>query len=285
MTAKDFLYVSKPGIVFGNAFAAVGGFFIGSPDGLRFSGLLGLFVGTSAIIAGSCAINNYLDRDLDKRMTRTHKRPLVTGALSIRAALLYAFGMLAAGVAALLIFTNLRTALIGLVGAILYTLVYGYAKRRTPYATLIGAFPGAIPPFAGYVAATGRIDTGAWLLFFAMFAWQIPHFYAIAIRRLDEYQAAHVPVMPAVKGLARTVWEMRAAGIAFPLLCYFLAHQGYAGFMFGTAMVLVSLYWLQPMFSPHWRAETVATATEVFKRSLLVLGVFCSAMVLSHILL
>lgn len=285
MAVKDFLTVVKPGIVFGNAFAAVGGFFVGSPDEVRLSSLLGLTVGTVCVIAGSCVINNYLDRSLDARMRRTRKRPSVTGSIPVRMAMLYAGVLLAAGLLILLWKTNPLTAGIGALGALLYTIIYGYSKRKTHHGTFVGAFPGATPPLAGYVAATNQLDLGAWLVFAAMFAWQMPHFYAISIRRLEDYRAAGLPVLPAVKGLSRTVWEMRLYGLLFPLLCYWLAHEGYAGFLFGATMILISLYWLLPMFSPNWRSETIATAKEVFKRSLVVLLVFCIAMTLSHVLI
>ncbi len=285
MKLRDFINVAKPGIVFGNVFAAVGGFFIGSPESVNWSALTGLAVGTLMIIAGSCVINNYLDRDIDVRMSRTRKRPSVRGVIPVKIAMIYAGSLLALGLLMLLWLTNAPTALIGFGGALLYTLLYGYTKRHTPYATFIGAFPGATPPLAGYIAATGRFDLGALLVFSAMFAWQMPHFYAISLRRLEDYKAAGVPVMPAVKGLARTVWEMRFYGVAFIVLCFAISHYGYAGFMFGCGTILAGLYWLAAMFSPYWRTDTTAVAKKVFLRSLAVLFVFCSLMVLSHVLL
>jgi protoheme IX farnesyltransferase len=180
---KDFVFVAKPGIVFGNVFAGVGGFFIGSPDSVNRPALFGLITGMTAIIAASCVVNNYLDADIDARMKRTAKRPSVTGAVPVRIGRIYAAALYLAGFSLLFGLTNLKTALIGLFGAVMYTVVYGYAKRHTPWATLIGAFPGATPPLAGYVAATGRFDEAAWLLFVIMFAWQMPHFHAIAIHR------------------------------------------------------------------------------------------------------
>ncbi|QQS18246.1 protoheme IX farnesyltransferase [Candidatus Saccharibacteria bacterium] len=209
MRVKDFVIVAKPGIVFGNVFAGVGGFFVGSPDVVKWPALFGLIAGMTAIIAASCVVNNYLDADIDARMKRTAKRPSVTGVIPLRVGRIYAAMLYALGFVLLLWLTGVPTALIGLFGAVMYTMVYGYAKRRTPWATFIGALPGATPPLAGYVAATGRFDEAAWLLFIIMLAWQMPHFHAIAIRRLADYTAANIPVMPGVHGLPRTVWEMR----------------------------------------------------------------------------
>lgn len=281
---RDFVDVAKPGIVFGNAFAVVGGYFVGTGT-INWTTLLSLTVGAAAIIAASCVINNYLDRDIDKHMHRTAKRPSVTGTIPLDIAMYYATLLYAVGFGLLLWQTNMMVVLLGLACALLYTVVYGYAKRHTHYATLIGAVPGALPPAIGYVAAVGTFDLGATLLFLIMFSWQIPHFYAIAIRRQQDYQRAGIPVMPAAKGLPRTVWEMRFFGIAFIVLCFLLSRLGYTGFMFGLGMVAVGLYWLVPMFSPDWRTHTVETAKLVFKRSMLVLMTLCSFWALTHVLL
>lgn len=285
MTWRDFLTVTKPGIVFGNTFAAVGGYFVATGT-IHWSTLLGLTLGTAAIIAASCVVNNYMDRDIDKYMDRTAKRPSVTGVIPFNIAMYYAAGLYVIGLVLLFITTNIFTVLLGIIGALLYTVVYGYAKRRTPYGTLIGAIPGAIPPVAGYAAASGHLLDGAQLmLFLIMVAWQMPHFYAIAIYRQKDYERANVPVMPAVHGLARTVWEMRLYGIAFILLCFLLANRGYEGFMFGLGMTALGVYWLIPMFSPDWRFKTAELGKIVFKRSLVVLMALCSFWVLTHVLL
>ncbi len=286
MKLKNFLLVTKPGIVVGNVLAVFGGFlYAAGDDGVRLAALFGVTVGVLFVIAASCVVNNYLDRGIDSRMRRTAKRPSVTGVIPYRTAILYAAIMYVLGFGLMLWQTNLLTVAIGLFGAVFYTLVYGLAKRRTHWGTLVGALPGATPPLAGYTAATGQLDLAAWLLFAVMVCWQMPHFYAIGVFRLEDYEAAHVPVLPAVRGLSRTVWEMRLYGLLFVITCYALARWGHAGFMFGTAMVLLGLYWLQPMFSPHWRGETVATARTVFKRSLHVLFGLCFFLAMSHVLL
>jgi len=277
--------VAKPGIVVGNVLATLGGFLLASEHGVDKPTLFAAVFGTLFVIAASCVVNNYLDRDIDRKMTRTAKRPSVTGVLPLRVGIIYATFLYILGFGVLLWQTNILTAVIGFVGALFYTVVYGYAKRHTHHATLIGALPGATPPLAGYVAATGHIDLTASVLFLAMLAWQMPHFYAIGLRRLKQYQAAHIPVLPAVKGLSRTVWEMRAYALLFLLSCYLLAHYAQAGFMFGLAMLMVSVYWFQPIFSPNWRSQTTQVATTVFKRSLTVLFAFCIFLALSHVLL
>ncbi|QQS19513.1 protoheme IX farnesyltransferase [Candidatus Saccharibacteria bacterium] len=285
MRLKDFILVAKPGIVVGNTLAVLGGFLYGSVDGVHFTALVGAVFGALLIIAASCVLNNYLDRDIDRRMHRTAKRASVTGIIPYRIALYYAAAMYLLGFGLMLWLTNIPTAAIGLTGAVLYTSVYYHAKRRTYWGTFVGAFPGATPPLAGYVAATGRLDRAALLLFIIMFVWQMPHFYAVGIFRMEDYKRANLPILPLAKGLSRTVWEMRFYGLLFIVACFLLARWEKAGFMFGLAMITMGLYWLQPMFSPNWRRATEATAQLVFKRSLQVLIALCFFLAMSHVLL
>ncbi len=284
MTWRDFVTLAKPGIVAGNLLAAIGGYFVATGT-IHLATLAGLIFGTGLVIAGSCVINNYLDRNIDSHMRRTAKRPSVTGVIPLSIGLWYAAVLLVVGFALLLLLTNLLTALVGLTGMVFYTVVYGYAKRKTHLGTLVGSLPGATPPVAGYVAVTGHLDVGALLLFLILIAWQMPHFYAIALFRLDEYKDAGLPVLPAVKGLSRTVWEMRLYGIAFVILCFILSRLHYEGFMFGLGMVALGGYWLAAMFSPEWRTQTDRLARLVFKRSLLVLISLSLFWILSHVLL
>lgn len=285
MKLKDFILVAKPGIVVGNALAVLGGYIYGSSDGVRWAGLFGAVVGSLLVIAASCVVNNYLDRDIDRKMTRTRKRPSVSGVIPYRTAMYYAAALYVLGFGLLLWLTNWQTVGVGLLGAILYTIVYYMAKRRTHWGTFVGAIPGATPPLAGYLAATGQFDMMAVMVYVVMFAWQMPHFYSIGIFRSEDYKRAEVPVLPLVKGLSRTVWEMRVYGLVFLASCFWLARWGEAGFMFGLAMVGLSAYWLQPMFSPSWRRQTEATARLVFKRSLHVLFGLCFFLAMSHVLL
>ncbi len=285
MRLKDFILVAKPGIVVGNTLAVLGGFLYGSPDGVVFSRLAGVVFGSLLLIAASCVVNNYLDRDIDRHMHRTAKRPSVTGVIPYKTAMYYVAAMYVFGFGLVFWLTHALTVAVGFAAAVLYTLVYYVAKRRTHWGTFVGAFPGATPPLAGYVAATGELNQAALLLFAIMFAWQMPHFYAIGIFRAEDYKRAKVPVLPAVKGLSRTVWEMRIYGLAFIMSCYLLARWEQAGFMFGLAMITLGLYWLHPMFSPNWRRDTEAIARTVFKRSLHVLFGLCFFLAMSHVLL
>jgi len=144
-------------------------------------------------------LNNYLDRDFDARMARTRKRALPAGLIEPHRALSFGVGLVLFGVLLLAVEVNLLTGFLVLLAAFLYVLVYTPLKRVTWWNTTFGAIPGAIPPMAGWAAATGHVGAGAWALFAILFAWQHPHFFAIAWMFRDDYRAAGFKMLPVVE--------------------------------------------------------------------------------------
>lgn len=265
-----YIMLTKPGIVLGNVLAAMGAYFVVRAQ-FDVATFLAMSVGTAFVIAGSCVINNYLDRDIDVYMKRTAKRPSVTGVISARVGLPYAALLLVAGFGLLFWLTPLITALLGLFGALSYVVAYGFAKRKTHWGTFVGAFPGAVPPLAGYVAAAGALDWVAYSLFAMMFTWQMVHFYAITLFRMKEYGAAGIPVLPVAKSIKRTLIEMRLYGLLFVLATIWLTIQNGAGFTFLLIMIPLALYWLLPLNQTIHRDKLLAVARTIFGRSLIVL--------------
>ena len=202
-------------------------------------------------------------------MKRTRKRALVINAVRPGIAILYAaiLGML--GFSVLLIYTNNLTALVGLVGIVAYVGLYSFFKRRTPYGTLVGSISGAVPPVAGYTAASNQLDLGAVLLFFILVFWQMPHFYAIAIRRQKEYAAANIPTMPIERGLVRTKIEMLCYLIAYTAAIIGLAVFGYAGIVYLLVMIPTSLVWVYLSIDGFYTKDNVAWARKMFLFSLI----------------
>lgn len=264
---SSYYKVTKPGIIRGNVIVTIAGYLFAAPSPFSVSTFLGLICGTSLIIAAGCVFNNVLDRDIDSKMKRTKKRPVVTGEIPKINALVYGAVLSIVGFWLLLAYTNKLTALIGLVGLLFYVVVYGIAKRKTINSTLIGTISGATPPVAGYAAATNTIDTAAILLFLVLVFWQMPHFYAIAIFRSKEYAAAHLPTAPLVKGIAYTKKLMLLYGVLFILATQLLAITGYMGIVYSIAMLIVALNWLRIIASPDI-TDTNAWAIKVFKVSL-----------------
>src|SRR5690348_2228318 len=156
-----------------------------------------MLAGLAFVMASGCVFNNYIDRDIDAAMGRTKDRALVVGRISKRAAFVYGTMLGAAGFGLLVFFTNMLTVAVAGTGFFFYVFMYSlWSKRRTVHSTIIGSVAGATPPIVGYAATSGRLDLAAALLFLTLVLWQMPHFYAIGIRRFGEYAAAGIPILP-----------------------------------------------------------------------------------------
>lgn len=186
-TWKDFIALTKPGIIRSNVIAVFAGFWLASQWDLQYGKLIWTILGAVLVMASSCVFNNYFDRDFDMKMERTKKRALPTGKLSPRIVLWYAIILGIFGLAVLFSFSGLLAGLFGAVGMFVYVVVYTlWLKRTSTWSTSIGAISGAMPPVIGYVAVTGKVDLGAWLLFALLFLWQPPSFPLLS-DRLNPY--------------------------------------------------------------------------------------------------
>lgn len=244
-TWKDFVAVTKPGILRSNLIAVFAGFWLASHWELQYGKLILTLIGTMLIMASSCVFNNYFDRELDMKMDRTKNRALPVGKLSPRTVLIYAVLLGVAGLVILFAFSGLLAGLFGIVGMAVYVLIYTlWLKRSSTWSTSVGAISGAMPPVIGYVAVSGKVDLGAVLLFALLFLWQPPHFWALGIRRVEEYRAAGFPLLPVVKGIPRTKLQMLpyiALLIPIPILMY---AYDYTGIWFLVIGELLSVAWL-----------------------------------------
>lgn len=234
-----------------------------------------MLLGVSLVMASACVFNNYLDRDIDDRMARTKGRALVTGEISVPYALAYGTALVFVGTTLLVVLTNPLTAAVALFGHVAYVVLYGIAKRKTVHGTVVGSISGAVPPVVGYVAVTNQIDLLAVLLFLVLVFWQMPHFYAIAIFRLRDYQNAGIPVLPAVKGIERTKIEMMYYIVGFIIVTSLLTVMGYTGYIYAAVMLLLSLRWLQIVAKGATAVDDSLWARQVFRFSLIVLLGFC----------
>lgn len=154
--------------------------------------------GSWLVAAGAAALNQYMERDLDALMRRTQSRPLPQKRITPDGALWFGLALSAVGVLELAFFVNPVTSLLAQASLASYLLCYTPLKRRTSLCTLVGAFPGAIPPVMGWTAATGSFAPQAWILFLILFLWQLPHFLAIAWMYRDDYARAGFPMLPVI---------------------------------------------------------------------------------------
>ena len=286
---KEYYRLAKPGIIYGNLLTTIAAFLFASR--WQFSPhVLETFVaavfGLGFVIGSGCVFNNYLDRHIDARMERTQKRALVSGRIRPRNALIFGGVCGIVGFAILWLHVNPLTAYIALFGWLMYVIVYGYAKRTTHWAAVVGAIPGAVPIVVGYTARTNHFDAAALLLFAILFIWQLPHFYAIAMYRLDEYVAAGIPVLPARKGLLFTRISIIAYIALFTIAVSLLTVFGYAGYLYLIAVLLLGIEWLVHALrrKPDGATQESAWARGVFLQSLIVLLVFSCVLAVSPLL-
>ena len=169
-------------------------------DEINYSSLTMLIIGGFFVTAASNGFNQIIEKDLDKLMNRTSKRPLPDGRMSLTDAYIISITFGVVGLAILYIWLGLACFLLGLFALASYTFIYTPLKQKTPFAVFVGAFPGAIPPLLGYVAATGSFDIAAWLVFGIQFLWQFPHFWAIAWVLDDDYKKAGFKMLPSKEG-------------------------------------------------------------------------------------
>src|SRR5258708_34979828 len=183
------------------------GFFLGARGVDSVLHLCLTLLGVGCATGGAAMLNNYLERDLDAKMVRTRWRALPAGLVEPQRALISGVGLVLFGVLLLAWKVNLLSGFLVLMAGFLYVLVYTPLKRITWLNTSFGAIPGAIPPMAGWVAATGRLDLGAWVLFAILFAWQHPHFLAIAWVFPEDYRAAGFKMFPFIQPNAKPMFS------------------------------------------------------------------------------
>ncbi len=244
MNIKTLYRLTKPGIIYGNLFTATSGFLLASRLHVHYALLFATLTGIALVIASACVFNNIIDRGLDALMTRTKKRALVTGDINEHVASLYAMLLGAVGFMILALHTNLLTVGLGIIAFLDYVILYGIAKRRWVIGTIVGSVAGALPPAAAYTAVTNRFDSGAALLFLILVLWQMPHFYAIAMYRYEDYKKAGLPVLPVKKGMAHARQQILGYIAAFTLAAGGLTVFGYTGYIYLAVVSLLGLSWL-----------------------------------------
>ncbi len=242
---KNYLLVAKPGIIFGNLISAAAGFFLASKGRVDGVALQATLVGISLVVASGCVLNNCVDRKVDRKMIRTRDRVLARGLIPLKVAVFYATILGIGGMALLCAATNLLAVVIVLTGLVIYVGVYSlYMKRNSVYSTLIGSLAGAAPPLAGYCAVTGSFDMGAFILLSIFSLWQMPHCYAIAVFRLDDYAAAAIPVLPVKQGTAAARKHIVGYVLAFWVATLMLTFGGYTGYGTCAVATVLGLSWL-----------------------------------------
>jgi heme o synthase len=196
--ANAYIALTKPDVSLLVLITTAAGYYMGARGPVSWLHMGHVILGTLLIAAGTATLNHYLERESDRHMRRTASRPLPSGLLPPGRALAFGVALAIAGAVDLYLAGGVLASGLGVLTCLSYLLAYTPLKRRTVWATFVGAFPGAIPPMIGWVAATGSLDRGAWLLFGILFLWQFPHFYAISWMYREDYARAGIMMLPVV---------------------------------------------------------------------------------------
>ncbi|MCK0900055.1 protoheme IX farnesyltransferase [Acinetobacter pittii] len=242
---RKYLFLTKPGILFGNFITTLGGFFLAAQGSIDILLLLLTLLGTTLVVASGCVVNNVIDQDIDTKMQRTQNRALVKKTISPTVALIYALVLGVIGFSILWFGVNGYAFLFAMIGFIVYVGFYSlWTKRTSIHQTVIGSISGASPPVIGYTAVTHQFDVAALLLFLAYALWQMPHSWAIAIYRFDDYKNAGIPILPVARSIYRTKIECVIYILLFAAVLNGLYCFGYTNVFFLITFNTLTAYWL-----------------------------------------
>lgn len=269
----------------GNAVITAAGFLFASKGTINLWLLLETIIGISFVIACGCVVNNYLDRDIDKKMDRTKNRAFAKGEVSARGAFIFAAILGLIGFGILLKSTNFITVGAALLGALVYIGLYTPLKHTSVHAALVGSISGAVPIVVGYTSVTHHIDVASMLLFIILVLWQMPHFYAISIYRKDDYASASVPVISIEKGIPTTKLRIIMYINAFITAVLLLTLFGFAGYTFAAIMLVLGFLWLYFAIKGFNALDNTTWAKNMFRYSLVVIMVLAVTLSLNSFLI
>ncbi len=278
---RDLVMLTKPRIISLLLVTTVAPMFVaGVPP---FSLVLAVVIGGYLMAGGANAVNMYLDRDIDDRMSRTRLRPLPAGRMTPRAVLAFGVALATAATALFAWRVNVLSAALALAGFYFYVFIYTrWLKRRTPQNIVIGGAAGAFPPLVGWAAATGHLDLTAVYLFLIVFYWTPPHFWALALLKQHDYGRAGVPMAPLIWGERETMMNMIWYTLILIPVTLLPAAFGAFGPVYALSALILGALLLAGTVRIARRTEWVPAAWSVYKFSLLYLALLFGAMVVDR---
>ncbi len=280
----DYLTLCKPRVVLLMILTSLVGMCLATPHAVPLVPLIIGNVGIALVAGSAAALNHIADQHIDKLMRRTQYRPVATGRISTRQSLVFAFVLCAIGMALLLVFINVLTAVLTFISLIGYAVCYTlYLKHATPQNIVIGGIAGAVPPLLGWTAVTGSVSPQSLLLVLIVFVWTPPHFWALAIHRHEDYAKASVPMLPITHGLAFTRLNVLLYTILLVLVTLLPYFVGMSGWLY-----LAGVLPLNALFVYHawqlYKAHDGAQAMRTFRYSIIYLGILFLLLLLDHYL-
>ena len=280
----DFFALTKPRLNSLTVATAGVGYFLGAGSPIDLLIMLHVLIGSGLVAGGAAAFNQVAERDIDETMARTRLRPMPMGRVSANEGRIFAAIITAVGLVILVIGANVVAAAIAATTLVIYVAIYTPLKRRTPWATIIGAVPGALPPVIGWTAARGALTIEAWVLFSIVFLWQLPHFHALSWLYRSDFEKSGLPLL-AVQDHdgRRTATHALVFGCALVPVSLTPAFVGLAGFPYlvvasvlGTAFLILSVRFLAERSEPRARA--------LFLGSLIYLSLLWASLVSARLL-
>jgi heme o synthase len=284
---QAYFSLTKPRLSAMSVLTALVGYMLADPQRSTFA-LVGLLIGTSLTAGGAAALNQWLERHYDSLMVRTRARPLVVGSVDPAAALVFGLALSLAGFIVLYVYTHPFAAWLAALTIVLYVMVYTPLKRYSIWNTHLGAIPGALPPLIGWAAARGEISGLGLVLFSILFAWQIPHFMAIAWMHREDYARAGMKMIPVYEPTGRRA-GIEAIVFSLVMLCMSLLPclQQTATLVYGVCAAVVGIW--MTVCSVRFLAASIdvktASARRLFFASIMYLPFLLLSLVLDHWLL
>ena len=282
--AADFFALCKPRVVAMVLITTTVGYYLGATAApIDYLRLLATLAGTALAAAGTLALNQFMERDLDARMQRTRERPLPDGRLAPTDALVFGAALTAAGLIYLTFAVDAVAALVTAATTAIYLFAYTPLKPRTSLCSIVGAIPGALPPLTGWAAARGTLDADAWVLFAIMFLWQIPHSLAIGRLYRDDYARAGIRLLPVIEpdgaSTGRQIVSHSLALVVVGLLPTLIGLAG--GVYFFVSLALgIGLLWSSVRLA---RSATVPDARRLLFATLVYLPVLLVTMAIDKV--
>ncbi len=265
---SDFWTLTKPEVNFLVVISALAGFYAASRGPLDWMLLLHTMLGTLLVASGTATLNQLMERDADARMRRTSRRPLPAGRMPASHALGFGILLSFAGGAYLLVAVNALACALAMSTLLAYLLIYTPLKKRTPWCTFLGAFPGAAPPLIGWAGAAGSVSHDAWVLYAILFLWQFPHFLAIAWIYREDYARAGLKMLPQNDAEGTAAMRQVMAGSLLLLPVSILpTWMGQAGLIYLAGAVILGIVYVVS------GARLAAVRTNVRARRLLLASV------------
>ncbi|RIV26665.1 protoheme IX farnesyltransferase [Alicyclobacillaceae bacterium I2511] len=278
---SDLFSLIKPEITFANLMAAAAGLWVGAHGRPDLWSAVFTLLGSALVVGGGAALNNFVDRDIDDKMQRTQNRPLVAGRLEPHVALRLGIGLSVSGLTVLLFLVNFTAAACAFAGLVVYSYFYTvWLKRTTSLNTVLGGISGALPPLIGYAGGNGgHLGWTAWSLFLIFLLWQPPHFFPLAMKRVEEYRAAGIPMLPVVRGFAVTKWHILFYTVLI-LPVSFLPYVLHAeNLIYLVVSMVLGLGFLAKALQGLFAKDDVVWAKGMFSYSLIYLTTLCIAFV------